>query len=86
MADYFYTGTTEQNGSAHQNKVAALKIDPAGNPIVTVLAEATADVAGAFRLDWGDSFSTEAWAGRVVIVALDDPVPELFGGERKIIA
>lgn len=66
MATYQFTGNTQQFDVAHGNIMVALKVDTAGSPVFTKLAEAVADVNGDFTLEWSD------WGGRVVIGALDD--------------
>lgn len=66
MPTYTYTGNTQQLGVSHQNPVVAIKVDPAGTPKFTVLAQGVADVNGDFTLTWAD------WGGRIIIGAVDD--------------
>lgn len=74
MPLYRYTNNTKQLGVDHTNHVVALKIDLAGSPVFTVLAESQAAANGSFTLEWGAAAdpATEDWAGRVVIAAVDD--------------
>lgn len=66
MATYELKGTTQQFDIPHQNLILALKVDPAGTPVFTKLAETVADVNGNFTLQWED------WDGRVVLGIVDD--------------
>jgi hypothetical protein len=74
MAHYTYTSTTEQSATGHPNKVAALKVEIGGSPEVVILDQTTAAAGGAFTLAWGSDSpnANENWAGRVVILAMDD--------------
>ncbi len=76
MAIYQFQGVTSQYGAPMPNLVAAIKVDPLGTPVFTILDQVYADdITGDFMLEWGSTSANanEDWAGRVMIMCFDTP-------------